>query len=149
MANEFTILTGTANSRLAENVAREVGVRLGARAVERFPEGEISVRLEEPARGREVFIIQPTSPPVDVHLVELLAFADACRRASAANVTAVIPYFGYARSDKRHGRREPIMASMVGGRRARPRLPDRGRHDLDRRHGGQEHRGAAQGGREE
>jgi ribose-phosphate pyrophosphokinase len=78
MADEFTIFTGTANSRLAENVAREVGVRLGARAVERFPDGEISVLLEEPARGREVFIIQPTLPPVDRHLVELLAFADAC-----------------------------------------------------------------------
>ena len=95
------------------NVAREVGVQLGARAVERFPDGEISVRLDEPVRGREVFIVQPTSPPVNEHLVELLAFADACRRASAAHVTAIIPYFGYARSDKRHGRREPIMASMV------------------------------------
>jgi ribose-phosphate pyrophosphokinase len=113
MADEFIIFTGTANSRLAVNVAREVGVQLGARAVERFPDGEISVRLDEPARGREVFIVQPTSPPVNEHLVELLAFADACRRASAAHVTAIIPYFGYARSDKRHGRREPIMASMV------------------------------------
>ena len=113
MADEFIIFTGTANSRLAVNVAREVGVQLGARAVERFPDGEISVRLDEPARGREVFIVQPTSPPVNEHLVELMAFADACRRASAAHVTAIIPYFGYARSDKRHGRREPIMASMV------------------------------------
>jgi ribose-phosphate pyrophosphokinase len=113
MADPFTIFTGTANNRLAASVAREVGVGLGVCAVERFPDGEISVRLDEPVRGREVFILQPTSPPVDKHLVELLAFADACRRASAAHVTAIIPYFGYARSDKRHGRREPIMASMV------------------------------------
>ena len=113
MADEFIIFTGTANSRLAVNVAREVGVQLGARAVERFPDGEISVWLDEPVRGREVFIVQPTSPPVNEYLVELLAFTDACRRASAAHVTAIIPYFGYARSDKRHGRREPIMASMA------------------------------------
>src|SRR5262249_56563101 len=113
MADEFIIFTGTANSRLAASVAREVGVQLGACAVERFPDGEISVRLDEPVRGREIFIVQPTSPPVNEHLVELLAFADACRRASAAHVTAIIPYFGYARSDKRHGRREPFMASMV------------------------------------
>jgi ribose-phosphate pyrophosphokinase len=113
MADECIIFTGTANERLAASVAREAGVRLGACSVERFPDGEISVRLDEPVRGHEVFIVQPTSPPVDKHLVEMLAFADACRRASAAHVTAIIPYFGYARSDKRHGRREPIMAAMV------------------------------------
>src|SRR5262249_9256567 len=113
MAEEFTIFTGTANSRLAANVAGELGVQLGGRGVEWFPDGETSVRLDEPVRGREVFIVQPTSPPVNEHLVELLAFADACRRASAAHVTAIIPYFGYARSDKRHGRREPSMASMA------------------------------------
>ena len=113
MADEFIIFTGTANSRLAVNVAREVGVQLGARAVERFPDGEISVQLDEPVRGREVFIVQPTAPPVNDHLVELLAFADACRGRRRPDVTAVVPYFGYSRSDKRHGRREPIMASLV------------------------------------
>src|SRR5262249_61143617 len=77
------------------------------------PQAEIPGRPADPVRGREIFIVQPTSPPFNEHLVELLAFADACRRASAAHVTAIIPYFGYARSDKRHGRREPIMASMV------------------------------------
>jgi ribose-phosphate pyrophosphokinase len=90
-----------------------MGARLGASSVERFPDGELTVRLDEPVRGREVFIIQPTSPPVNDHLIELLAFADACRRASAAHITAVTPYFGYSRADKRHGRREPITASMV------------------------------------
>ncbi|MDQ3804567.1 MAG: ribose-phosphate pyrophosphokinase [Acidobacteriota bacterium] len=113
MAYKFTIFAGTANPDLAAAVGAELGVSLGERAVERFPDGEVSVRLDEPVRGREVFIVQPTGPPVNEHLMELLAFADACRRASAARVTAVVPYFGYARSDKRDGRREPIAASMV------------------------------------
>src|SRR5919199_1091455 len=113
MTDAATIFAGTANSDLARGVARELGVRLGACSVERFPDGEVSVRLEEPVRGREVFVVQPTSPPVNEHLVELLAFADACRRSSAARVTAIVPYFGYARSDKREGRREPVMASTV------------------------------------
>jgi ribose-phosphate pyrophosphokinase len=113
MNDSFTIFAGRANVALATSVAVEMGARLGACSVERFPDGELSVRLDEPVRGRNVFIIQPTSPPVNDHLIELLAFADACRRASAAHITAVIPYFGYARADKRHGRREPITASMV------------------------------------
>jgi ribose-phosphate pyrophosphokinase len=113
MNDSFTIFAGRANVALATSVAVEMGARLGACSVERFPDGELSVRLDEPVRGRKVFIIQPTSPPVNDHLIELLAFADACRRASAAHITAVIPYFGYARADKRHGRREPITASMV------------------------------------
>jgi ribose-phosphate pyrophosphokinase len=113
MNNSFTIFAGRANVALATSVAVEMGARLGACSVERFPDGELSVRLDEPVRGREVLIIQPTSPPVNDHLIELLAFADACRRASAAHITAVMPYFGYSRADKRHGRREPITASMV------------------------------------
>ena len=113
MADDFTIFAGTANPALAKAIASELGVLLGACAVERFPDGETSIRLDEPVRGREVFIIQPTSPPVNENLIELLAFADACRRASAERITAIVPYFGYARSDKRHGRREPITASMV------------------------------------
>jgi ribose-phosphate pyrophosphokinase len=113
MMEDFIIFTGTANPPLAEAIARELGVRLGAGTIERFPDGELSVRLDEPVRRKEVFLVQPTSPPVNEHLVELLAFADAFRRASAARVTAIMPYFGYARADKRHGRREPITASMV------------------------------------
>jgi ribose-phosphate pyrophosphokinase len=113
MHNDFTIFSGRANVALATSVAVEMGARLGACSVERFPDGELSVRLDEPVRCREVFIIQPTSPPVNDHLIELLAFADACRRASAARITAVMPYFGYSRADKRSGRREPITASMV------------------------------------
>ena len=109
----FTLVAGTANPALAAGIACELGVQLGACAIERFPDGEISVRLGNTVRGREVFILQPTSPPVNDHLIELLACADACRRASAARITAIVPYFGYARSVKRHGQREPITASMV------------------------------------
>lgn len=110
---DFVIFAGSASADLATSIAQHLGIRVGASSIERFPDGEISVRLDEPVRGREVFILQATSPPVNDHLIELLAFADACRRASAEEITAVIPYFGYARSDKRDGRREPIAASMA------------------------------------
>ena len=111
--DDFLIFAGTASADLATAIVRNLGVRVSASSTESFPDGEISVRLDEPVRGREAFIVQATSPPVNDHLIELLAFADACRRASAEGITAVIPYFGYARSDKRHGRREPIAASMA------------------------------------
>lgn len=109
----ITLFAGSANRPLAESVAGLLGVALGACAVERFPDGEVSVRLEESVRGREVFVLQPTSPPVNDHLVELLAFADACRRAAAERLVAVIPYFGYARADRRKGRRVAVAARMV------------------------------------
>jgi ribose-phosphate pyrophosphokinase len=109
----LTILPGTAHPELAAGVARELATPLGKCHVERFPDGELSVRLEETVRGRDVFVVQPTSPPVNEHLFELLAFADACRRDSAARIAALMPYFGYARSDRRNRRREPITASMV------------------------------------
>ena len=109
----FAIIVGTGNAALGDAVARELGVARGGCDIGRFPDGEVSVSLQEPVRGREVFILQPTSPPVDQNLVELLALVDACRRSSAARVTAVVPYFGYARSDKRHHGRELIMASAV------------------------------------
>jgi ribose-phosphate pyrophosphokinase len=110
----FILFSGTANPALAAGVARELNVPLGNATVQRFPDGEVSVRLEQRVRRRDVLVIQPTCPPVDSNLLELLSFADACRRSSAASITAVIPYFGYARSDKRGGeRREPIMARLV------------------------------------
>jgi ribose-phosphate pyrophosphokinase len=112
-ADEFLVLGGTANPDLAAGIARELGLPLCARRIERFPDGEVSIELQEPVRGKEVFLVQPTSPPVDPHLVELLALADACRRAAASRITAVIPYFGYSRADKRVGRREPVTARMV------------------------------------
>src|SRR5437868_14646897 len=113
MMDALTIFAGTANPDLAQSIARELGVQLGACQVERFPDGEASVRLDEPVRGREVFIVQPTAPAVNDHLVELLAFADACRRASAASITAIVPYFGYARAHKCDGQRVRVARSLV------------------------------------
>ena len=113
MKTECRVFAGSANPALAELVASHLGAPLSPCAIERFPDGEVSVRLDESVRGCEVFIIQPTSPPVDEHLMELLIFADACRRAAAARITAVVPYFGYARQDRRGGRHAPIAASMV------------------------------------
>jgi ribose-phosphate pyrophosphokinase len=110
---EFVIFAGTANPELATAIAADLGVPLSACAIDRFPDGETSVQLLESVRRKEVFLVQPLSPPVNDHLVELLALADACRRAAAARITAVAPYLGYARSDKRHGRREPITGRMV------------------------------------
>jgi len=113
MTQDPILFAGTANSALAAAVAGELGVRLGACSITRFSDGETAVHINEPVRKREVFLVQPTAPPVNDHLVELLAFVDACRRSAAERITAVVPYFGYARSDKRHGRREPITASLV------------------------------------
>jgi ribose-phosphate pyrophosphokinase len=107
------LFTGSANPALAGAVARALGRTLGACTVARHPDGEVSVVLDQPVRRRDVYLLQSTAPPVNDHLVELLALADACRRAAAARITAVVPYFGYSRADKRHGRREPITASMV------------------------------------
>jgi ribose-phosphate pyrophosphokinase len=109
----FVIFGGTANPRLADAVTREMGVPVGTAEVERFPDGELTVRLEESVRGKEVFVVQSTCPPVNDHLMELLAFADAARRSAAGRITAVVPYFGYARADRRNQRREPITASLV------------------------------------
>jgi ribose-phosphate pyrophosphokinase len=111
--HQMVVFAGTAHPRLAADVAREMGAPLSPCEVEHFPDGEVTVRLRESVRGKEVFIVQPTSPPVNDHLMQLLAFADACRRSAAARITAVVPYFGYARADKRSERREPITASLV------------------------------------
>jgi ribose-phosphate pyrophosphokinase len=113
MIEGFAIFNGNANRSLAAAVARAAGVAVGDARVQRFPDGEVSVEIRESVRDKDVFIIQSTAPPVNDHLMELLAIVDACRRASAARTFAVIPYFGYARSDKRHNRREPISARLV------------------------------------
>jgi len=109
----YTLLHGSANPTLAGRVARALGVDSGKAHVERFPDGEVSVSIEQSVRGRDVYIVQPTAPPVDDNLIELLVFADACRRSSAARITAVIPYFGYARADRREQPHEPVTASLV------------------------------------
>ena len=112
-ARSFVLFAGTAHPALAAGIATHLGVPLGACHVERFPDGEIAADLEQSVRGRDVFIVQPTSPPVNDHLVELIVIADACRRADAERITAIVPYFGYARSDKRQSRRVPVMARAV------------------------------------
>jgi ribose-phosphate pyrophosphokinase len=109
----FAIFAGTANPELTVAIAANLGVVPGACTIECFPDGETSIQLQESVRRKEVFLVQPLSPPANTHLVELLALADSCRRAAASRITAVVPYLGYARSDKRHGRREPIMGRMV------------------------------------
>ncbi len=111
--SKYILLAGRANPALAKEIAKELGICEGAVALKRFPDGESAVQLLEPVLRKWVFLVQPTSPPVNEHLVELLALVDACRRAGAERIIAIVPYFGYSRSDKRHGRWEPITASMV------------------------------------
>ena len=113
MQSEFILFCGTASRELGGRIARLLEQKPGACVIDRFPDGEVNIHLEEPVRARDVYLVQSTCPPVDQNLVELLALADACRRAGAARVTAVVPYFGYGRGDKRNGRRAPIMGSMI------------------------------------
>jgi ribose-phosphate pyrophosphokinase len=109
---EMLVLSGTANRPLAEEIAQVLDLALCDVTVRRFADGEIFVRLDENARGRDVYIIQPTNPPAE-NLLELLLLIDAARRASAARVTAVVPYFGYARQDRKDQPRVAISAKLV------------------------------------
>jgi ribose-phosphate pyrophosphokinase len=110
----MAVFTGNANPQLAQDIARHLMVPLGRAAVSRFSDSECTVELLENVRGRDVFIVQPTCSPANDHLMELLVMTDACRRASAARITAVIPYFGYARQDRRpRATRVPITAKLV------------------------------------
>ncbi|HEY0940272.1 MAG TPA: ribose-phosphate diphosphokinase [Steroidobacter sp.] len=110
----MAVFSGNANPQLAQDIARHLMVPLGRAAVSRFSDSESTVELLENVRGRDVFIVQPTCPPANDHLMELLVMTDACRRASAARITAVIPYFGYARQDRRpRAMRVPITAKLV------------------------------------
>lgn len=108
----FKILSGTANPALAEEIARHLGTELCRVAVSRFADGEVFVRIDENIRGADVFIVQPTNPPAE-NLVELLLLCDAARRASAARITCVLPYFGYARQDRKDQPRVAIGAKLV------------------------------------
>jgi len=107
------IFCGRSHRALSREIADYLGMGLGQVAIEPFPDGEILVKLEEDVRGRDIFIVQPTCPPVDTSLMELLIFIDCVRRASAQRVTAVIPYFGYARQDRKDVGRVPITAKLV------------------------------------
>jgi ribose-phosphate pyrophosphokinase len=107
------IFTGNANPALAKQIAEHLGIPLGQGQVMRFSDGEVHVRIEESVRGADVFVVQPTSAPVNEHLMELLITIDALRRASARRITAVIPYYGYARQDRKTRARDPITAKLT------------------------------------
>jgi ribose-phosphate pyrophosphokinase len=110
---EMKVFSGSANRELALRICRYIGVPLGQATISSFPDGETYVRIEENIRGHDVFIIQPTCPPTNQHLMELLIMVDAARRASADRITAVIPFFGYARQDRKDQPRVPITAKLV------------------------------------
>lgn len=111
--DDLLIYSGTANRPLAAAAAALLGVPLGNLDIIRFPDGEVSPLIHDSVRGRDVFVIQPTSPPVNDHLIELLLTLDALRRASARRVTAVIPYYGYSRQERKAKPREAISAKVV------------------------------------
>ncbi|MBI4878504.1 MAG: ribose-phosphate pyrophosphokinase [Planctomycetes bacterium] len=111
-AERLKIFSGTAHRELAEEICRELGQPLGSASVGRFPDGEIDVKINDDIRGADVFIVQPTCPPVNENLVELLLMIDCCLRASSDRITAVIPYFGYARKDRKDEGRVPISAKL-------------------------------------
>ncbi len=110
---ELRLLSGTANPALGERIANEIGIPLGEMEVKRFADGEIDVRIADSVRGQDVFIIQPTCNPVNENLVELFIIIDALRRASASRINAVVPYYGYARKEKKTQARDPITAKLM------------------------------------
>ncbi len=114
MANNLMVFTGNANPALADAIAKNIGVPLGYASINKFSDGEVSVELNENVRGKDVFIIQPTCAPTNDSIMELLLMADALHRASANRITAVIPYFGYSRQDRRvRSARVAISAKVV------------------------------------
>ncbi|MFZ5520194.1 MAG: ribose-phosphate pyrophosphokinase [Pseudomonadota bacterium] len=114
MLSDTVIFTGNANPALGEEIARHLGVELGKATVGRFSDGEVTVEIQQNVRGREVFVVQSTCAPTNDNLMELLIMVDALKRASAQRITAVIPYFGYARQDRRpRSTRVPISAKVV------------------------------------
>ena len=111
--SKLKVFSGRANIPLADRIARCLGDTLGKVTLTNFPDGEISVRIEEDVRGRDIFIVQSTCPPVNDNLMELLIMIDSFKRASAARITAVLPYYGYARQDRKDQGRVPITAKLV------------------------------------
>ena len=112
--DSLMVFTGNANPKLAENVVKHLDISLGRASVTKFSDGEVAIELLENVRGRDVFIVQPTCAPTNDNLMEVLAMADALKRASAGRITAAIPYFGYARQDRRpRSARVPISAKLV------------------------------------
>ena len=111
--DNIKVFCGNSNPTFAETICKELGITLGKSTVRTFADGEVSVSLEETVRASDVFLVQSTCKPVNDHLMELLVMIDACRRASAGRITAVIPYFGYARQDRKAKSRDPISAKLV------------------------------------
>jgi len=111
--NRLRLFSGSANVPLAQEVARYLGMDLGPMVRKRFADGELYIQIQESIRGCDVYLLQPTCHPVNDHLMELLIMIDACRRASARQITAVIPYYGYARADRKTAGRESITAKLV------------------------------------
>lgn len=113
MPPSLALFTGSSNPVLAEAIAATLGERIGKRTLARFPDSELHVEIEESVRNANVYLIQSTSPPADEHLIELLFMADACRRAGADRITAIVPYFGYARQDRRASGRDAVAARLI------------------------------------
>lgn len=111
--NKLKVFSGRANVPLAEKIAKCLGEPLGKITLSNFPDGETFVRIEEDVRGRDVFVVQPTCPPVNENLMELLIMLDSFKRASATRITAVLPYYGYARQDRKDVGRVPITAKLA------------------------------------
>jgi len=113
MSRELRIFTGNAHPTLAEGIARHLGVPMGRAHLARFSDGEVWFQIQDNVRGADVFVVQPTSPPVNENLMELLVMLDAFKRSSASRITAVMPYYGYARQDRKDKPRVPISAKLV------------------------------------
>ncbi len=111
--NKLEIFSGNANPQLAQDICNELGKKPGELLVTRFSEGEVRVKIDDNVRGKDVFVVQPTCPPVNENLMELLILIDAFKRASAGRITAVMPYYGYARQDRKDQPRVPISAKLV------------------------------------
>lgn len=112
-SKNMKIFCGSSNKELGEKIASKLGIELGEGTIVRFEDGEIYARIDETVRGRDIFVIQSTSNPVNEHLMELLIFVDALKRASAKSISVVMPYFGYARQDRKASPREPITSKLV------------------------------------
>ncbi|MCD8343738.1 MAG: ribose-phosphate diphosphokinase, partial [Oscillospiraceae bacterium] len=111
--NQIKIFSGSSNPELAEGICQSLGIGLGKLEARRFADGECSISVNEPVRGEDIFIVQSTCRPVNDNLMEMLVMIDAMKRASAGRITAVIPYFGYARQDRKTKSRDPISAKLA------------------------------------
>lgn len=112
-SDRLKIITGNCHPQLAQDICDYLGISIVSAEITRFEDGEIGVNIDETVRGADVFVVQPTSPPVNENLMELLVLIDALRRASARRITAVVPYYGYARQDRKASPRDPITAKLV------------------------------------